>query len=113
LQYHGIDHPTTGQDLAMSQDFGSETPRAHTHPAPHRPPARYLVVIESGGYMVARLFKATREQVAEFDASTEEAAQMTFGLVPARGALAVEWDQALDGHSELERREADVYTLAV
>jgi hypothetical protein len=97
----------------MSQDFGSEMPRAHSLAVPHRPPARYLVVIESGGYMVARLFKATREQVAEFDAGTEEAAQMTFGLVPVRGAQAPEWDHALVGHSELERREADVYSLAV
>jgi hypothetical protein len=111
-QLNILRHPSTSQELAMSQDFGSESPRAHT-PAPHRAPARYLVVIDSGGYMVARLFKASREQVAEFDAGTEEAAQMTFCLVPVRGASGAEWDQALQGHSAQERSGADVYTLEV
>jgi hypothetical protein len=96
----------------MSQNFGSESPRAHNQTS-HRKPARYLVVIDSGGYVVARLFLETRELVAEFDAGTEEAAQMTAGLVPTKGAEGPEWDRALEGHSAAERRAADVYTLAV
>lgn len=96
----------------MGQGFGSESPRAHAQTA-HRRPARFLVVIDSGGYLVARLFLDTREQVAEFDAATEEATQMTAGLVPARGAGGSEWDRALEGHSAAERAVAEVYTLAV
>ena len=96
----------------MSQNFGGESPRAHTQTS-HRQPARYLVVIDSGGTGIARLFLDTRELVAEFDAGTEEAAQMTAGLVPASGAEGPEWDRALEGHSASERRGAQVYTLDV
>jgi hypothetical protein len=96
----------------MSQGFGSESPRPHTHTS-HRKPARYLVVIDSGGFVLARLFIETREQVAEFDAATEEAARMMAGLVPTRGADGAEWDRALEGHSAAERRAADVYILDV
>lgn len=62
---------------------------------------------------MARLFLDTRELVSEFDAGTEEAAQMTAGLVPSKGADGPEWDRALAGHSDAERRAADVYTLDV
>jgi hypothetical protein len=96
----------------MSQGFGNESPRAHSQTS-HRRPARFLVVIDSGGFVLARLFLDTLEQVAEFDAGTEEAAQMTIGLVPAKGADGTQWDRALEGHSIAERRAADVYTLAV
>jgi hypothetical protein len=96
----------------MAQVFGNEVPRRH-HETPTRKAARYLVVIESGGYVLARLFVDTREQVAEFDASTEEVTLMTQGLVPAAGADGPEWDQALSGHSAVERRAARVYTLDV
>lgn len=96
----------------MSQGLGGEAPRPHTTTS-HRPPARYLVVIDSGGFTVARLFLASREQVAEFDASTEETALMTRGLAPANDAGAPEWDEALRGHSSRERAVADVYTLDV
>jgi hypothetical protein len=96
----------------MSQNFGSESPRAH-HQTSHRKPARYLVVIDSGGFAVARLFLDTRALVAEFDAATEEAAQMMAGLVPAKGADGPEWDRALEGHSAAERAAADVYTLPI
>jgi hypothetical protein len=96
----------------MSQSFGSEAPRAHTQLS-HRKAARYLVVIDSGGFVVARLFLDTREQVAEFDAATEEAAQMIAGLLPSMGADGPEWDRALKGHSAAERRAAAVYTLDV
>ena len=96
----------------MSQGFGIESPAEHTR-SPHRPPARYLVVIDAAGAMVARLFIATRELVAEFDASTEEVALMTRGLAPAVGASGPEWDRALEGHSTAERDAAEVYTLDV
>ncbi|MCU0923564.1 MAG: hypothetical protein MUF08_18430 [Burkholderiaceae bacterium] len=96
----------------MSQDFGSATPQAHVQTA-HRKIARYLVVIDAGGVGVARLFLDNREQVAEFDAGTEEAAQMIAGLVPAHGAEGPEWDRALQGHNLAERRAAKVYSLDV
>ena len=100
------------QDGRMSQGFGIESPRVHAQTS-HQKPARYLVVIDSGGYMVARLFLETREQVAEFDAGAEEAAKMTAGLAPSRGAEGSEWDRALRGHSAAERGAAEVYTLDV
>jgi hypothetical protein len=96
----------------MAQVFGNEVPRRHSD-APTRKAARYLVVIESGGTVAARLFVDTREQVAEFDASTEEVTLMTRGLVPAIGAAGPEWDQALAGHSAAERQSARVFTLDV
>ena len=96
----------------MGQGFGGESPRAHVQTS-HRRPARYLIVIDSGGTTIARLFLDTRELVAEFDAGTEEAVQMTTGLVPTRGADGPEWDRALEGHSLAERSAAEVYTLDV
>ena len=96
----------------MSQTFGMESPGKHS-PESHRQPARYLVVIDSGGSMVARLFLETRELVAEFDAAVEEVSSMTNGLVPEVGALSSEWDTALLGHSTAERAGAMVYTLSV
>jgi hypothetical protein len=101
-----------GTIAPMAQVFGSEIPRKHSD-APMRKATKYLVVIESGGYVLARLFVDTREQVGEFDASTEEVTVMTHGLVPTVGADGPEWDQALAGHSPIERREARVYTLDV
>ena len=96
----------------MAQVFGNEMPRQHTD-TPLREATRYLVVIESGGSAIARLFADSREQVAEFDASTEEVTVMTRGLVPATGAEGPEWDRALAGHSVSERSTARVYTLDV
>ena len=96
----------------MSQTFGIEAPGGHVH-APYRQPARYLVVIEAAGSMIARLFLATRELVAEFDAGVEEVAVMTRDLVPSVGATGAEWDHALAGHSAVERSAALVYTLDI
>lgn len=96
----------------MSQDYGSEAPRAHSQVA-LRKPARYLVMIESGGVGTALLFLESRELVGDVDAGTEEVAQMTAGLVPSRTAAAPEWDRALEGHSAAERAAAEVYTFAV
>ncbi|HEY8973235.1 MAG TPA: hypothetical protein VIN75_03390 [Burkholderiaceae bacterium] len=94
----------------MSDGFGNELPQAHGNTSP-RPRSRYLVVIDSGGFMVARLFLESREQVAEFDASTEEVAQMIGHLPPEDGATDASWDRALAGHSAAERAGARVYVL--
>jgi len=94
----------------MSQVYGSEAPRAHRQ-AEHQPPARFLVLIESGGVAVARLFLESRQQVADFDAGTGETAQMIAGLVAQQGADGAEWDRALEGHSLAERRAAQVFVL--
>jgi len=94
----------------MTQDFGMESHGKHAH-APLRAVSRYLVVIDSGGESLARLFDAKREQVAEFDASTEEVAVMTRGLLPTRAATEVDWDRALESHNSAERAAAEVYTL--
>lgn len=96
----------------MGQGFGMETPAKH-HPGAQRQAARYLVVIESGGVMLARLFLQTREQIAEFDASTEEMASMISGAAASQGAGGPEWDRALAGHSADERAAAQVYSLAI
>ena len=96
----------------MTQTFGMEAPPAPNN-QPHRQPARYLVLIDSGGSMVARMFLASRELVAEFDAAVEEVSAMTNGLVPEIGALSSEWDRALQGHTAIERTQAMVYTLAI
>ncbi|UZD56286.1 hypothetical protein [Caldimonas aquatica] len=75
------------------------------------PPARYLVLIESGGAMVARLFDVQRRLLAEFDAGSEEVGMMTEGLQPVREAHRPEWDAALAGHSSSEREAALIYAL--
>ena len=96
----------------MSHGFGIEKPSPH-HQASHRAPARYLVLIGAGGSTVARLFLASREEVTEIDAGTEEVASMTQGLASERGACGPEWDRALSGHSPEERAGAEVFTLDV
>lgn len=96
----------------MSQGFGIEKPASHRQGG-SRPVARYLVLIDSGGYALARLFLESREQIAEFDASTEETASMIGGLSAERGADGPEWDRALAGHSAAERAAASVYRLRV
>ncbi len=94
----------------MSQGFGREVPAPHKQRS-HRQAAKYLVVIDSGGVGLARLFVASYEQVAECDAATEEVASMVKGLRATHGALGPEWDRALAGHSLDERRDAKVYQL--
>lgn len=96
----------------MNDGFGISSPAAHGHTA-HQLPVRYLVVLDSGGLSIARLFLASREQVAEIDAATEEITQMTRGVTPARSALEPVWDHALAGHSTAERAAAEVYALDV
>ena len=74
----------------MGQNFGIAMPAAHPTSV-HRQPVRYLVVIDSGGAMVARLFLANRELVNELDAGASEVATATAGLRPEKSALGTEW----------------------
>jgi hypothetical protein len=76
-------------------------------------PAKYLVVIDAAGGMVARMFDAQRRLLAEFDASSSEVAVMTQGLQPARDAADPVWNDALRGHNRQEREQAEVFTLDV
>jgi hypothetical protein len=92
--------------------FGIEVHGKHPSTS-HRKPARYLVLIDSGGSTVAQLFTEAREFAAEFDAGSEEVAVMTQRLKPGVGASAPEWDAALEGRSPAERAAAVVYTLDV
>jgi hypothetical protein len=96
----------------MNHGYGIEPPSAHHH-SPLQQPVRYVVLIDAGGSMVARLFLASRELVAEFDAGAEEVVQMTQGLQATHEAATAEWDRALAGHSASERAAAEVYTLDV
>ena len=79
----------------------------------HQKPARFLVVIDSAGEMIARMFDDTRKLLVDFDASSSEVAVMTQGLVPTREAMEPAWNTALAGHSATERRAAEVYLLDV
>jgi hypothetical protein len=101
-----------GMIAVMNHGFGIERPAVH-HPDEHRTVARYLVLIESGGPVLALLFTEKRDLVANFDAGAEEVALMTRGLRPAAGANGPEWDLALAGQSLEERAAASVYTLDV
>lgn len=74
-------------------------------------PARYLVLIESAGGMVARLFDAHHAHLIDFDAASEEVAVMTSGVTPVRGALGPEWGVSLEGQSVAERTAALVFAL--
>ena len=94
----------------MNHGFGIESHHQQAG-TPHREPARYLVVIESAGSMVARLFLENRAEVGEVDAGSEEVAMMTKGLKPEQSAGNADWNAALEAHSADERAPADVYTL--
>jgi hypothetical protein len=96
----------------MSQGFGMESPGGHTE-WPHRQPVRYLVLIDAGELTIARLFLASREQVAEFDGGAEEVALMTKGQTSTQDAYSGDWDRALQAHTAAERGAAKVYTLDV
>lgn len=76
-------------------------------------PAKFLVVIDAAGEMVARLFDDERRLLADFDASSSEVAVMTESLNPQRNAGDVAWDHALGGHSAEERAAAEVFILDV
>ena len=76
-------------------------------------PARYLVLIEQGGSMIARLFDEELHLVADIDAASEEVAVMTSGLQAQPTAAEPFWDAALRGHNGAERQAAEVYALDV
>lgn len=103
----------------MSQQYGIQVPSAgrttEADSDSQQPPARYLVLIDNAatGARIARLFLATREEVAEFDAAAPEVLSMTEGLSATHSAVQHAWDEALAGHSPLERAAADVYELGV
>ncbi|HEV6964295.1 MULTISPECIES: hypothetical protein [Roseateles] len=95
----------------MANDgFGHEVPPRHAQQT-HRQVTRYLVVLPTGDGAVARLFLADRTQVAEFDAGTEEVAQLTRGVSATAGAAGPEWNRALASHTPAERTAARVYEL--
>ena len=97
----------------MNNDgFGIERPSAHVHRG-HRAKARYLVLIEAAGPVIALLFTEARQLAADFDAGAEEVALMTRGLQAEQGATGPEWDPALAGHSAEERAAAQLFTLDV
>lgn len=96
----------------MSQTYGIESSKPAVNGEAHQR-VRYVVVIESGGTAIARLFLESRKQVDEFDAGVSEVVQMTQGLAAVKGATGSEWDAALRGHSMEERASAEVYTLGV
>ncbi len=94
----------------MSQTYGIESARQHTNLS-HRLPVRYVVIIEAGGSTVAMLFQQDHALVSEIDAGTDAATSMITGLTPVVGAVGADWDQALAGHSTIERAVALVFTL--
>lgn len=96
----------------MSQDYGTPMPARHAD-APHRPAARWLVIIDAAGVSLARFYLEARKLVGEIDAGSEEVAVMTRGLAPLQGAAGSEWDEALASHTAAERHAATVYRLDV
>lgn len=96
----------------MNNGFGHEVPPRHAQQT-HRQVTRYLVVISSVNGPIARLFLASREQVAEFDAGTEEVTQLTKAVPGTTGASGAEWDKALGSHTAAERAGATVYELDI
>jgi hypothetical protein len=79
----------------------------------HKTPVKYLVIIESDGAMIAKLYDAHFKNENDIDAGSEEVAVMTRGLKPAKIGNDAVWSKVLAGHGEAERRAAEVYTLDV
>ncbi|MGY4828706.1 hypothetical protein ACVNIS_09025 [Sphaerotilaceae bacterium SBD11-9] len=79
----------------------------------HKTPVKYLVLIESDGAMLAKLYDAHHVEVNDIDAASEEVAVMTQGLMPERNGNDATWSRVLAGHGEPERRAARIYTLDV
>ena len=97
----------------MNDGFGHEVPPRHAQQT-HREVTRYLIVIDAGeGPAIARLLRPDRTPVAEFDAGTEEVAQLAKGMPATTGATGPEWDKALAGHTAAERAGATVYVLDI
>ncbi|HET7793034.1 MAG TPA: hypothetical protein VFL64_06580 [Rhizobacter sp.] len=79
----------------------------------HKTPVKYLVLIESDGAMVAKLYDGAFAHVNDIDAGSEEVAVMTKGLTPTRDANSPTWAKVLVGHGEAERRAALLFKLDV
>jgi hypothetical protein len=79
----------------------------------HKTPVKYLVLIESDGAMLAKLYDGQFAHVNDIDASCEEVAVMTRGLTPSPLAQDATWSRLMVGHGETERRAAQVFTLDV
>lgn len=76
-------------------------------------PVKFLVLIEAGDGMVARFFDADHIHMSDIDASSEEVAVMTRGLVPEHLGNQAPWLEALSSHNPDERAAAQIYTLEV
>lgn len=100
------------EEAVMNHGFGHEVPTRHAQHA-HRQVTRYLVVIGSPDGALARLFRADRTQAAEFDAGSEEVAELIKVAAASSGAAGPEWDRVLGGHTAAERAGATVYELPV
>ena len=79
----------------------------------HKTPVKYLVLIESDGMAVAKLYDAQFGHVNDIDASSEEVAVMTRGLTPTENGNDATWSRVLEGHGEAHRRAAKIFTLDV
>jgi hypothetical protein len=76
-------------------------------------PARYLVVIDSAGEMVARMFDEQRKLIVDFDASSSEVAVMTQGLRPTHDATDPRGTPCSAATAPRSAPQAEVYTLDV
>jgi hypothetical protein len=76
-------------------------------------PVRYLVLIESAGTPVARMFDADHTHILDIDATSEEVVDMTGGRVPEHNAGDAQWDAILQGHTAQERQAAQIFTLDI
>ena len=76
-------------------------------------PVRYLVLIESGGAPIARLFDADQAHILDIDATSEEVTDMTAGHTPAHDGTENKWDKPLQGHTLQERQAAQIFTLDI
>ncbi len=79
----------------------------------HKTPVKYLVLIESDGAMLAKLYDAHLVEVNDIDAASEEVAVMTQGLTPQRSGNDATWSRVLAGHGEPQRQAARIFTLDV
>ncbi len=79
----------------------------------HSSPVKYVILIEAGGAMVARLFDAGRVHITDVDAASEDVVLMTEGLSCEHAGTRPEWAAALVGHNDSERAAAQLYVLPV
>ena len=79
----------------------------------HKIPVKYLVLIESDGAMLAKLYDAHYAEVNDIDAASEEVAVMTQGLTPQCSGNDNTWARVLAGHGEPQRQAARIYTLDI